>query len=396
MVLWALALEHNLGRVESLMSVVTEQSQRNAVVLSADTLEYRDYFQRFPTRSSDVREETVLVEFYKRPAYGPTSTLLTMALGAAGVDYPVRLYVILSLYAAGAVVLLCAACRVAGLPVVESILLAMIAAFSFGWATVFSIPESYSLSTCAAIVALISGMGRQSRADRQPPRWLGHAVISGAASWFYLPIAGAVLLIVPRLSSRRQWLTVLAPAAVVALGIAAAPHLWRGEAALQYQADYAARWSTLAHFADVDLVVDVLSAFTLFSLVTPVPDFMTASPETNLLAALRMWPTLLGVAIVATAHVAIWGRAWRAGVLSKAAGAWMWFGTLLAFHVYFNPREVLLYLAVPVAVLIGATAIALAESGASLSPAARRRRVAVLAMVATTLALVNAPAVLGP
>ncbi len=360
---WSSLLAHNLARVERLTKAVQEQSQRNLLMLSADSLEYRDYFERFPTSFGAMSEKTVSVEFYKRPLYGPISATLTVLLSWIGFTFPISLYAILSFYASTAVLLAFKLFRIGGLPAPESVLLAAVCSLSFGWLTVFSIPESYSLTACGALIAMISGarlgdldLDRRGAAFS----WVRHAVVSGVAAWLYLPIAGAVLLLVPVTRSRQHWRTVMVPAIAIAAAVAIAPQFWFGLSSVESQLTYGGRWSTLAHFADVRLLAEVGSAFLFFGLVSPVPDFLYAKAELDL-SVFRVWsPALPATVLLVGCYVALWAQRPAGETARRVSGALLWLATLFAFHVYFNPREVLLYLTVPVAVLVYSAAQVLA------------------------------------
>ncbi len=93
----------------------------------------------------------------------------------------------------------------------------------------------------------------------------------------------------------------------------------------------------------------------------------------------------------------VWLRR-RPGVARDVSGTLAWLAALFAFHTYFNPAEVLLYLTVPVAVLTYAVAAVLAAGytgGESPTHRERAVTVGVLAIVVATLVAVNHRPVFG-
>ncbi len=393
---WSALLVHNLARVERLTDVVREQSQRNLLMLSADSLEYRDYFARFPTSLAAMTTGNSLVEFHKRPLYGPVSATLTVVLAKVGLVYPSSLYVILSLYASLAVLLAFRLFRTTGLTPLDAGLLAASCGVSFSWLAVFSMPESYSLTTCGALLAMLSG-ARLPHLNLDDPGsarvCLRHAVVTGIAAWLYLPIAGAVLLLLPTLRSRRDWLTAALPTGAVAAAVAIAPQFLFGFVTVQQQLVYGDRWSTLLNFGQGRLLAEVAGAFLWFGFVAPVPDYLYAPAELNL-AVLRPGSWTM---VCATFFSALLASLWfgpRVNVtVRRVSGAACWFAALYAFHVYFNPSEVLLYLSVPVAVLAYSTALAMSAGGPS--PSRSRRSTGALVVLVALLALANYRAVIG-
>lgn len=396
---WSLLLRHNLGRTEALMLRVTEQKERNLTLLSADVLEYRDYYERFPRTWADWTDETVYVEYYKRAAYGPISAALnTIVHSVLHVPFPASMYLILSFYAALASTLMFVLLRTLGLGFPESTLLAGAATVSFSWLSLFSVPESYSLSVCATIVAAISGSRLPAlEAPGATRALIRHVIVVGVLAWIYLPVCGAVLLAAARVTHARQWTRLVAPSAVAAVLFALAPQVLVGLDALRFQLDYANRLSSASHFEDPSAVGQVATAFMLFGLVTPVPDFIHAPATPSIRAALSAWPTLVVSAFLLCGYGAL---AWRVVVFRRVralAGALLWFASLYLFHVLYNPSEVLLYVSIPTAVLVYIVGLALAPIAGPHPQGSARERLLILGALATlvgALMAANARAVL--
>jgi hypothetical protein len=362
MLAWSMLLAHNLTRIEKVIASVPSQAQRNLLVLSADVLEYRDYYRHFPETFSEISDQNSLVEYYKRPLYGPVSAIFTILAGQLfGVRFPGNLYLILSLYAASATTFLFVLLRTIGIPTLEGATLAAACTLSFGWFSVFSVPESYSLTVCGALLAMMSG-ARLPELDAVGARLaiVRHALVVGVASWLYLPICGAAFLVIPRVMYRRHWLTAVAPTVLLAAAAAMLPQFLGGPDALRVELDYGARWSSPRHFVDREIVAQVGSAFMFFGLVSPVADFVYAKPEVDLTAAIKAGTPLAGAGVVLACYGALAFFAVSRGHVKRLSGALLWFLCMFVFHVFFNPREVLLYLSVPVAVLFYLAGLALA------------------------------------
>ena len=400
MLAWSSLLVHNLARAEKLWQVVPDQKQRNLTVLSADFLEYRDYYRDFPQRISEVSPQTFYVEFEKRPLYGPVSATLTILLRSfLGVTYPVSMYVILSLYASLATMLLFHILKTVGVPALEGGLLAAAGTLSFAWLSVFSIPESYSLSVCAALLAILSGTRLPDLEAQGAGRAIArHALVVGVTSWVYPPICGAVFLVISRVSHRKQWLTLVLPALLLAATVAFAPHLFSGRSAIQEQLDYGSKWSSVAHFADWELMTQVGAAFLFLGIVAPVADFVFAKAEVDLPAIVGMWTTLAGIALLLISYGALVFYSLSSRNLRRVSGALLWFFALFLFHVFYNPREVLLYLSIPVALLlyiVGLMLVPWYEKHGSQSFTGRQSILCVLSVFIILLLAVNIPAVTG-
>lgn len=361
---WWLLLAHNLRRGEALFAQVTDQPSRNVLALSADFLEYRDYYRAFPTRIAEFSAHTTLVEYYKRPLYGPVSAGLSwIAHRLLGLDFPARMFLVLSCYASMATLLLYQLVRSTALPRLESVLLTSLAASGFAWLSVFSVPESYSLSVCATLLAALSGSRVPTFVEPRGRRSaFRHAIVSGLAGWVYLPAAGAILLLLPRVTARKEYRTIVVPATLLTLLLVAAPHLLAGSAVIEQQVTYAERWTSWRHFGDWRILADVAAAFLMFGFISPVADFLHASPAVDLGTALARGPVLAGGLLLGTVYVLLARSVTRSANPHRLLGAGLWLAALYTFHLWYNPREVLLYLSVPVAVLVYLMALALSQA----------------------------------
>jgi len=390
-VLWMALLDHNLTRAAAVLESLPDQAQRNLAVLSSDTLEYRDYYRAFPARLDELTLQGTFVEYYKRPLYGPVSAFANaIAAQWLGLAFPARMYLVLALYATTATMLMAGLARLVGLPPRTSALLAAICTASFGWAAIFSIPESYSLSVCGALLAAVSGqLLPQLRTPGATVAALGHALVAGLAAWLYLPALGAVFLIASRIERPRQWLTVATPALILAVGVAVLPHVYWGPSSLQHQIEYGDRWTSARHLAEPATIAGVGAALLVFTAIAPVDDFVDAAPAVDVTVMARRWPVAGGGLLLLTLYAILaWAAASR-GAGARLRGPLLWLASLYAFHLLFNPGEVLLYLAVPTAVLGYLVAIALHAAGPG------RRVDLVLASVLLLLLACNAGAVLG-
>ncbi|MCX5578955.1 hypothetical protein [Kaistia terrae] len=356
MVAWSALLQYNLPRAQA--TIEAQPALRNFLVMSADFGEYRDYYRDYPKHLGDITRSNIFNEYYKRPAYGPISGGLSFMLSKwPGIDYPRSMFLILSFYASLAGTLFFWLMRRTGLDLPLATTMTAIGVFSFGWLSVFSVPESYSLAVCGILACLLSGSSFVVERELRPGSAVRHAVVAGLSTWLYLPAAAATVLLLPALRSRRQWITVLAPALAIAAVIGYGPHLlYQGESA-QLQLDYAKKWMTLGNFIDPATISKVFFSFIFFSIVAPVPDFVAASPDPSIRFAGTHWLAvcLLGAQAAFLIYLTVSSH------LVRIAGVAAFFAILMAFHIYFNPHEVLLYLSPIVPVLLLGTAMLLVD-----------------------------------
>ena len=238
MVGWSAMLRYNLPRAEAVIEAQPER--RNFLVLSADFGEYRDYFRDYPKSLSEISRQNAFNEYYKRPLFGPISAGLSLALITLfGIEYPDSMFLILSFYPSLAGVMFFWLMRRTGLSRTLAGGMTALCIFSFGWLSLFSVPESYSLAVCSVIACLLSGSTFLREPDLSPASATRHAVLAGLGSWLYLPAAASTLLILSAIRSRRQFASVLLPALILAATIAYAPHLLYLWDSAALQVDYA-------------------------------------------------------------------------------------------------------------------------------------------------------------
>jgi hypothetical protein len=354
MAAWSALLQHNLPRAEA--AVEAQPALRNFLVLSADFGEYRDYYRDYPRNLEEFGRDNIFNEYYKRPAYGPISGSISLVLSKwLGVEYPRSMFIILSFYPSLAGTLFFWLMRRTGLGIALSAAMTAICVLSFGWLSVFSVPESYSLAVCAILACLLSGSRFAVEPELRRRSAFRHAAVAGLSTWLYLPAAAATVMILPAVRSRRQLLTVLAPALAIAAAIGYGPHLlYQGESA-QLQLDYAKKWMSLGNFIDPVIVSKVILSFMFFTIIAPVPDFVAASPDPSIPRVLADWLVvcLIGAQAVFLICLAAGSR------LQPIYGVATLFASLIAFHIYFNPHEVLLYLSPITPVLLLGTAMLL-------------------------------------
>lgn len=389
---WAWLLRHNLARGEQV--VAQHPDRQNSLVLSADFLEYRDYYRDFPTAFADLHGSRIDIEFYKRPLYGAISgTLNILVHEAFDLEYPGSMYAILSFYAAISVTLLGWLATRLGLAWPEAMIVSLLGATSFSWMSLFSVPESYSLSVVATLLILHSGLSIvDARAERVNGRLLRHLLFTVLASWIYIPLCGAILMMVDSVKGRRQWLTVVLPCTVLAVLGMALPHLIRGNEEIAKQVGYASRWSSLGYFLDVGVYIRVASALLFFGIVAPVADFVHAAPRVDLSLFVLRWQSVLGATLLTGCYGWL-VRSLRLVSAPPILGALLWFLSLFLFHVLFNPGEVLLHVVVPTAVLLYLIAVGLARTVRSQMD--RRAVLASLLVLVGSLTFINVRSVLG-
>jgi hypothetical protein len=355
MVGWSALLRYNLPRAEAVIEAQPER--RNFLVMSADFGEYRDYYRDYPKSISEMNRNNTFNEYYKRPLYGPISASLGLGLRLiSGIEYPDSMFLILSFYPSFAGVLFFWLMRRVGLNLALAVGLTAVCIVSFGWLSLFSVPESYSLAVCSIVTTLLSGSGFARGGELRRAAVLRHAFVAGMGSWVYLPAAASAVLIVPALRKRRQWLTLLLPAIGLAAIVGYAPHLLYGSESAAVQIAYAKKWMGLGNFLDIGIVGKVVASFLFFSIIAPVPDFVAASPDPDGGGGASGF----ALALMLMQAVFMLGLAWHAR-LDRLAGIACLMAILVGFHIIYNPQEVLLYLSPIVPVLVLGVALLLAD-----------------------------------
>ena len=376
--------------------------------LGADVHKYSSFFRGFPATIEDIKsassistlaKERIFVEYWKRPLWGPVSAALS--LGASelfGLAFPSRMLLVLALYSSACVCLLFALLRSAGVRWEWATLMSAIATVAFGWLSMFSIPESASLAAMGALIAMLSGatlpMGRNA-----PKKLLLHCLLTGCMAWLHLTICGAVLFILRSIDQRRQVFTILLPCVALVCFVALLPQLFahtsvnsRMQGGIAFQINYGAMYGNLTNWFDVKYWLDATFAFLTFILVSPINHF-ASSPGTVQWDVVFSRPAALGASLVVIATyvcsgIVFWRRA--SFEMRKAlAVPLLWLVLLIIFYVFFNPRELLLYLPIPVAVVLYAVGIGLSD----VKMKGQTWITAMLLVMLITCAFLNFPAV---
>lgn len=330
------------------------------ILMAADTIEYYYYYWGFPRSVGSLlaaERKTLFVESNKRPLYGPVSASLNvLVMQLLGLKFPLSMFVVLAFYAATCTHLMYFVMRALGGSTAMSAMFTGMASLSSAWITVFSMPESYSLSVAALLACLLSGVRlQQAKEDDRHRKFLRHVALSGIAAWVYLPICGAILMALRDFRSVQGWRTVLVGGAVV-LGIAVLPQFVLadgGTSALKSQIEYGVQWGALGNLVHVATWTNVVSAIAFFGFVGPSPDFLRSTGDIRWPEVARLPIALIGVAIVGASYIAL--IAARRGTRHHGGhlgGAAVWLACLVMFHVFFNPAEILLYLSVPLTLVI--------------------------------------------
>lgn len=375
---WSLLISHNWQRVEALSWQPLPNPCADAAAppfylyscfIAADPVEYGEYFRNYPSSLRELRsanpaelwEQIRGWDSFKRPLFGPTTAAVNLLVSeATGMTLPRRMVVVLALYASLCSLLFFRLLRMVEVRASSAALLTVIATASFGWLAVFSIPESYSLTVSGALLSMISGVAL----ERSNPRrlWLtivGHCVLTGVMAWLYAPICGAVFMLLGRRwKSSREALIVLAPSVVLTCLIASIPLGLGGFAPTK---GYLGSWSGFHNLLDLTRWRDVTASFLVFGIISPVEDFRYSSGRLDW--TILVSRPIVGVAVLAVVVLyVIWiVCARRPASRRHLYGPAVWFVLLLAFHVYFNPSEVLLYLSLPLMLVMYAVGCAIRD-----------------------------------
>jgi hypothetical protein len=136
---------------------------------------------------------------------------------------------------------------------------------------------------------------------------------------------------------------------------------------------------------------DVTFAFLAFSLVSPINHFASSSGSVQW-DVIFSRPAALGISLALIAVYVFGGLAfWRRACFAMRkvlAVPLMWLVALIMFHVVYNPREVLMYLSVPLAVVLYAVGIGLSQ----VKKKGQTWITAMLLFMLMTCALLNFPA----
>jgi len=251
----------------------------------------------------------------------------------------------------------------------------------------FSIPETYSVSNWFILTyfALLLAF----RDIRSP--W--SAVALGAA-------AGVAGLFNPTLLSlslvgvlyRWRWdelkgvigygvLTLL-----VALPVCILPYAYvHGMENVEYVSNYTNEWASISNLFDIREITLVTASFLLFSVVSPYMELAKMIDLNDLLGYAQSPLAIATLLLYLGIGLATIGQAVRHSDRLVLA-ILVWLGVMLAFFIYFNPRESLLYSSQVLFPLV-----LLAARGLVNIPLPDRYKTALVASLAVLLALTNIP-----
>ncbi len=346
----------------------------NNVAHGADIQEYYGYLHDYPETlttlalyltNGDSFREKIGTEYFKRPLFGIISSVFTIAIHTiTGRTTPDRVYDILALYAAMATTLCFSMLRRCKWLLVPSLFGTFCLATSYAWFSILFFPESYSLSLTATLLVLNSGIALQNRMARDGEVSLGcavgHSILVAAASWLYLPAFGAIAFLLGIKTrfltgnARLLWLVLAAGALTLAPQVMY-NYRFSGTLSINNELAYGSQWGGLVNYFNYRYIFNVVSAFLMFSILPPSLNLLHASGDIDWSLIFTDWRltsmlvasfsiTCIGIAFV-------WKRRDR-----RLLPFLLWLVGLIAFHIYFNPAEVLLYNSVPFAVVAGLVA----------------------------------------
>lgn len=377
---WWLLVKHDVTRA------LKARARFNAPVLGSDINENTDYFQEYP----DITAESG--QFMKRPLFLPLFLATNWMLSQTGLEYPERMYAYLSIVASACGLMMAILLLKCGWSPLQAITGAVLSIFSFSWMSTFTIPETYSLTVLAVIACLIS-------AERLSPdrklSWFRHATIVGLASWLYPPICGASLLVASLAKERKQWLTIVLPAVLLAAMIALAPQFFSESGGVDKQLSYLANYGSFENFGSIEHWRDVATIFAFFGFVSPVQDFVTAKGRPDWGYILSNEILMITVLAIAAAHLFLWKQIVTSNFRREWIGVGAWLFCLLLFFVLFNPREILLYASIPATLLLYCIGRVLGQRWRNSQWKNQKAVTVALAVTAVLLLCINVRSVLG-
>ncbi|MBB3930149.1 hypothetical protein GGR25_001188 [Kaistia hirudinis] len=344
------------------------------VIHGADTQEYYSYLHNYPDTlpaltkaltNGKLFQDQIATEYYKRPLYGFFSSLTTIVIhSVTGRTTPDRIYDILALYAALATTLCFAMLRQCSWRLLPSLFGTFCLATSYAWFSILFVPESYSLSLAATLLVLNSGIALQNRMTRDGTVSLrcavGHSILVAAASWIYLPAFGAIAFLLgikTRIFTnniRLLWL-VLTACILTLMPQLVYNYIFSGSISIQNEFSYGSQWGGLVNFVNVEYLINVPSAFIIFSILPSSLNLLHVGGGIDWVSIFSGWRLtsmlIASFSITCIGIAFVWKRRDR-----RLLPFLLWLVGLIAFHIYFNPAEVLLYNSVPFAVVAGLVA----------------------------------------
>jgi hypothetical protein len=117
------------------------------------------------------------------------------------------------------------------------------------------------------------------------------------------------------------------------------------------QLSYGQKWGNLQNLTDPAIWIDVLASFFLFSIFSPVSDFIRSTGGVDWQAFLSRPGAVLTTSCLCGLYMILLIGRIRSPTRREVYGPVVWLMLLIVWSVYFNPGEVLLYMSVPLGVL---------------------------------------------
>jgi hypothetical protein len=311
----------------------------------------------------DTRTYRLGYKYAKHPLVSVPFIAVVKAARAVGMDGRTAAAAYLAAVAAAAVLLLNALLLLHGAPTLWAFVSTLLAFSLFSAVTIFSVPELYSSVSVVTLLAIIllpeiaRAAGERSRdaAVLAGLAGIGLALANLTAMAFLLVFAFTAWPLFR--GARRR----LVHAAVVPMGIALG-FTFAANAVLQaagqgWVVAQTTRWASLQHFFDARVLGSYALDFFTFSTVAPtariVCEYGTAQLAGFVGSPLRV---LLWGGLTALVLAGLWGGIRNPRTRYFIAGTAATIGVFAVFHLYFDPREVLLFASewVPLLVAIGA------------------------------------------
>lgn len=256
----------------------------------------------------------------------------------------------------------------------------------------FSVPETYALSTFSVLLYLWYAADLTRPMTSRRVAVLG--LLAGCAGLLNPPLLSLVvvtLALVARdgLSGRALALGSLTVSVALITFIGVNVAIYGGEFYLNYATDQQ-RYGRLANFGSVEAIGTVLAGFFLYSVVSPLGNLTHHLTLSEAAGYLRS----VSASVLLTAYTFLMVRALIRIARERDAlmlGVLCWLATMTGFHVYFNPPGVMLY---AVQVLPALLLVAARQFTSASVPS--WQKIVVLATFIVMLTLRNVEAVYAP
>ena len=256
----------------------------------------------------------------------------------------------------------------------------------------FSIPETYTVSTSAVLVYILGVTAVRSPIGTRQLAWL--TLLATLAGLFNPPLLSLSVIHLAMLLRDRGVRGTLVPAV---LSLAASTLLFvlvnRAIFGPEFYLNFTGeneRYGSIGHFQDPASIGTVLCGLFLFAIVAPRGQLTHHFTVSDLTGYLQSLPGGVAIAAYATFMLyVLWRmRPWKD---SLVFGLLIWLSTMTAFYVYFNPDGVMLY-----AVQILLPPLLLAAREFQRIPPAFQLKYALLGVFFCLIALRNVTAVYAP